>query len=105
MIPKEKIEELEATHKRIAVVRGNGDPPAWEIVMRKPTRAEYKMFRAQLTNPAQAPDAQEILVRKCVVYPDAAAFDAMLEDYPAIPEAVGDALRRLIGLGAAEDTK
>lgn len=105
MIPKEKIEELESMHKRIAVLRGVGDPPAWEIVLRKPSRAEYKMFRAQIMNPAQAPDAQEILVRKCVVFPDAAGFDALLEDYPAIPEAASEAIKRLTGLGAAEDTK
>ena len=105
MLEKQQIDELEAKHLRIEVVRGEGEKPPWEIVLRKPTRAEYKQFRAHMHDPARIANAQEVLVLKCVVYPDPERLDALLEEWPGIPEAAGDALRRLTGLGAADDTK
>ena len=102
-LTKEQVQEFEATHKRVAHLRGkDGD---WEVVIRKPTRAEYKQFRSRTHNPAQVADAQEILARQCVVYPSRDAFDAMLEDWPGIPEAAGAAFGRLMGLAAEEDGK
>lgn len=107
-ITKAEIDQLEAAHKRVAVVRGRPDPDGatpWEVVFRKPTRAEYKMFRANSHNPATIADAQEKLARACVVHPSKEAFDALLEDWPAIPEAASGAFSRLMGLAADEDSK
>lgn len=105
MINKEQLSELEATHKRIAHVQGKGTPTPWEVVLRKPTRAEYKHYRSQSNNPAQTADAQEILVRKLVVHPSAEAFDVMLEEWPGIAEACGNAISILAGFSAAADAK
>lgn len=107
-LTKEMLEEFETKYKRIAHLRGKEDNKGnvpWEVVIRKPTRAEYKQYRSQSHNPAQVPDAQEILARKTCVYPEREAFDALLEDWPGIPEAAGNAFKELLGLSVQEDLK
>ena len=103
MISQAQLNELEAAHKRIAHIVGKGE--AWEIVLRKPTRAEYKQFRSKTHNPSQVADAQEILVRQIVVYPNRETFDALLEDYPGSPESCGPTLQDLVGMTADEQGK
>jgi hypothetical protein len=109
----EDIDALEDQHKRIAVVRGkpyptrrNPDPgPSWECVFRKPSRAEYKRFRQLISNDATRSDAQEQMARACVVYPSPQAFDALLEDWPAIAEAASEKIGELVGLFKDESEK
>ncbi len=106
LLSSEAIEKLEAEHGRIAHVRAKEDnrgDVAWEVVLRKPKRAEVKMFRAQSHNPAQQSEAQEILTRKICVYPSIEKLDALLEDGWAIGEACGPALNRLIGVGVGSE--
>lgn len=103
MLSKEEIEQLEATHKRIAVVRSvDGE---WCVVYKKPTRAQYKQFRSRNHDENQVADAAEQLARQLVVYPSPEAFDALLEEWPAIPEASSKALLRLMGMSTAPDSK
>ena len=97
-ISSDEIKALEVTHKRVAVVRSKHDD--WEVVYRRPTRQEYKRFRAM----AQSnPDAQEQLCRSIVVFPSKEAFDALLEDWPGIPEASAKAIMDLTGMQSKED--
>ena len=103
MLTDEQVAEYETEHKRVARLRGQNG--AWEVVLRKPTRAEYKQFRSRSHDPSKAPDAQELLVRQCCVYPSREAFDALLEDWPGIPEACGEAIKSLTGLSATDDVK
>lgn len=108
MVTKETLDELETKHKRIAHLKGKEDEEGktpWEIVIRRPTRAEYKQYRSQSHNQASVADAQEILVRKIAVYPVGTDLDALLDEWPAIPEACGKALASLTGLAVGEDTK
>lgn len=107
-VTKEQLDEFETKHKRIAHLKGKEDPDGsvpWEIVIRKPSRAEYKQYRSMSHNQAQVADAQEILVRKIAVFPIGDALDALIEDWPAIPEACGKALASLTGLSAQDDLK
>ena len=97
-LSKEEIASLESTHKRVAHIIGRNG--AWEVVLRKPTRAEYKRFRSMLHNDAQKADATESLARTCVVYPSREAFDSMLDEYPAIGDAAGGVLGELVGFTA-----
>ena len=103
MLTDEQLADLEAQHGRIARVRGQSN--TWEVVFRKPSRAEYKQFRGRVNNPQLAADAQEQLARQCVVHPSKEAFDALLEDWPAIPEAASKAFSALMGLAVDEDLK
>lgn len=99
MLTEAEITALEATHKRVSVVRSKQGE--WEVAYRKPTRTEYKRFRAAV---GSNPDAQETLCRQIVVFPSKEAYDALLEDWPGIPEASGQAIMYLSGIQAQEDT-
>ena len=102
-VTQKQLDEFEATHKRIAHLKGKDG--AWEAVLRRPTRVEYKHYRAQMANPSQASDAQEHLFRKlCIVPSTIEGVDALLDEWPAIPEAAGKMLIKLMGL-ETEDPK
>jgi hypothetical protein len=104
LIPAEKLVELEAKHGRIGVVT-HPDAKSWAVVLRKPRRGEYKMFRAHSNNPQRAPDAQENLVKQTCVWPEPAGLEAMLEEWPGIPEACGRMLIELAGMSGLEQGK
>jgi hypothetical protein len=108
-ITPEKIAELDATHKRASHVhstRTRADGAwEWEFVIRKPTRAEYKQWRAKINSENTASDATEQLIRKIAVLPSGEAFEAMLEDWPALAEAAVPAIKAMCGLDADHDRK
>ncbi len=110
-ISAEKLAELDAKYgaDKIAHVKakrtrteGEGEAtvtlPIWECVFRKPTRAEWKAYKRAVHDKAELPDAQENLARKCAVEPHHQEFDALLEDWPAIPEAAVKAFDVLLGM-------
>lgn len=102
-LTQEQVKELEATHKRIAHVKDlDGE---WEVVYRRPTRAEYRRFRSSINDPQLSADATEQLARTLVVYPSREAFDALLEEWPAIPEGSSKALLRLMGTATTQEGK
>ena len=109
MIPQETLDELTSKHKRVQAIAVEGH----DLVIRAPTRAEYKVWRAQKDT---SPEATEDMLRKCVVYVDGvsgdwattvAKFDELLEVFPGIPEskAVGAPLMKFLGLTASESGK
>jgi hypothetical protein len=80
----------------------------WECVFRAPRRAEYKMFRANCHNDARKADANEVLAKQCCVYPPSRdAFDALLDVFPAIPEALAtdDDFKAMTGVTVEEGSK
>jgi hypothetical protein len=106
MLNQDQLDKLRAEHKRIAhligdekgQVRRAGEEPPWEVVFKPPKRVQYKMFRSMMHNPSQVADSQEWLARATVAYPSAEAFDALLEDYPAISEVAAPKILELIGM-------
>ena len=101
-LTSEQVQEFEAKHGRIAHVRGKDG--AWECVFRKPKRAEYKRFRALAVSDSKA-EAQEWLALATCVYPDATALEALLDNYPGIPEAAAGKLTELAGIATEETGK
>lgn len=101
-VTPEQIAAWEAQHGPVIILR----PPdrSFEVVFRKPTRLEHRQFRSASQNPAKAADAQEALSFQCLIYPDRAAYDALLEKYPGIPDspAFSSAIMKLNGLGVEE---
>lgn len=59
------------------------------VVVRAPTRAEYKRFRAESLDDKRRADAVENLCRSCVVWPDAAEFSRILDRKPALADIFG----------------
>jgi hypothetical protein len=108
-ITQEQLDIWEAQHGRIALVRGALDPktqePEWEVVFRKPTRAEFTMFKKNGLNAATSFQAQEILATQIVVSHEKAAFSKLLDEFPGIPEGCDPAIKRLTGLARDETAK
>jgi hypothetical protein len=106
MITKEMIATLEERHKRVAHVvsahKNNEGSPHWEVVLRRPSRAEYNRFRTQAMDPARKADAQDVLVRQIAVEPAGEAIGALIDEWPAIPEACGEAIDVLSGMSAGK---
>jgi hypothetical protein len=112
MLSKQDIENLEAQHGKDIVhckgpVRDESGEPAWEVVLKKPQRKHYKVFRAMVNNPTQKADACEILVRQMVVHPPVEAFDSLLNDHFGICEssAVQKAILYLCDMESDESGK
>ena len=109
MVSTEQLSNFEVKYRRVAHLVSSrkkvDGSPEWEIVLRKPTRIEYKHFRSQCHNDARIADAQEEMVRKLMVYPEGDAISNLLEDWPGIPEACGEALRDLAGMSGQESAK
>ena len=102
-ISEEQVREAEDKYGRVAHVKGSGG--TWEILLRKPTRPEYRMFRSKSKNPNTEADAQEDLVRLLSLAPPRGPeLDALLDEWPAIPEACSKALLHLMGLQVEQDT-
>lgn len=93
--------------KRLAVIPipATEWDPACEIVIKAPPRGEYKRFRSMLFNDEQKPEALETLAKACLVYPEPAQFQAMLEDRPALAETVGGHAAELAGAEGKIDAK
>lgn len=77
-------------------VRGPKD--AWEVILRRPLRKEYKAFRSFANDPRSKADAQEYLVKACAVYPPKEKVESFLDQFYAVPEdpKVQAALKRLM---------
>jgi len=92
MLTAEELTALEDQHGRVERVVGKNG--AWEVVYKAPSRVVYKRFRGLAHDPARKSDAQEML-----------AFEALLDKFPAIPEASADALGRLVGAETDDSVK
>lgn len=106
MLSEEQVKSYEAQHGDVAHVIGPKDTPtsepAWELVMRRPKKAEYRYYKTQMQGERTKVDANENLLRMIVVYPDSATFDKLLDKFWAIPDSppVHGALSTFGGLEA-----
>ncbi len=67
------------------------------LVFRKPTRAEFQRFRSMATS-GKTPEATDMIAALCVVRPSRAVFSGLLEQWPGIISACGDACALLAGI-------
>jgi hypothetical protein len=101
----DEIKALEATHKTIGVVTA-ADGKSWRVILRKPNRGEYKRFRAFSNNPQRVDVAQETLFNDICVWPAGSTErEALLNEWPGIPEACGKMLMELAGMAGTEQGK
>ena len=102
MVPEAIIEAARATHGEVSELTAG----EYAVLVRAPTRGEYKRFRAESLDERKRAEAVEHLCRSCVVYPDPAAFDALLDRKPALADIFGAKVLELEGAaGEAEARK
>lgn len=100
-VSTEQLREFEAKHKRIAHV----ETEQGDIVVRKPTKAEWKAaYAAGLCDARMREnfDAADRLIRDCCVYPELPELAAMVDDAPGIVLLCLDPLLKLAGVVAKE---
>jgi hypothetical protein len=101
VLPEEEIERLREAHEEIAVLVYKDQ----DIVLRRPTRGEYKRFRATSFNEKSRDTALEDLVRAMVVHPDRSAVERIFDRYPGFAESVSKPVLELAGLVDVEIRK
>lgn len=67
------------------------------IVVRTPTRGEYKRFRSQIKANGDNGELVEQLGRTAVVFPSRTEFDAILNRRPALADVIGNKALELAG--------
>ena len=105
MLSPEQLNDLETKYTTTIHIKGKSGK--WEVVLRKPKRIEWKRVRSMMHNPQMVADAGETMLRICCVHPAGDALDALLEEYPAIPEAVMShaLVQDAMGLTAEQEEK
>lgn len=94
-IEPEKLTEIREKHPRAVALTACGET----VVAVPPSRQVWRRFKLCITDDRKKPDAFEILLRDCVVYPDAHGLEALLDRMPALAEVFGDAVAELAGAG------
>jgi hypothetical protein len=101
MIADDEIEKLKREHDEVHVITA-GD---FSVAVRTPKRADVRRWQDTASVPAKRVGATEQLVRDCVVYPDHAAYDALIERKPLLPMTFGEKLLEIAGLIQDADAK
>lgn len=105
MLTDEKQAELES---KFPGCRGMKHPrKPLQVIIREPTRGEYKRFRTMIADDRRRADATEQLFRDVCVYPEnMAEREALLEQWPACPEACSQMMAEMLGgTGGVEQGK
>lgn len=102
VVPESKLAELKAQYPRAQLVKlDSGDT----VVMRPPTRPEWKKFQSMLNNEATKLDSQEWLFRTMVVFPDVEAIMSELDDRPGLPASFSGVMAEMSGISTGGHEK
>lgn len=104
-LTKEKIAELDEEHDDVLVVRGDPDMSPWVVVVRRPTRAEIKMTKSVAKRDEGASNEQ--LIRSVRVFPEPDAFEAQLNRWGFMCDAISNdaSFQKFVGLSTAASLK
>lgn len=100
-VPAEILDQLQAKHQDVAILSANDEV----IVVRPPTRPEYKRFRARSVDVNMRADAVEELTKSVLLYPDRTGFDVILDKKPALADVFGAKVLELAGLTQEAEVK
>jgi hypothetical protein len=95
------VEELKAKHGALHSL-SVGDA---EVIVKAPRGEIWRRYRTQLLDEQKRIVATENLVRGCVVWPDKAGLDSMLDARPGLAEAFGRELVKMAGAGEDVEKK
>lgn len=68
--------------------------PLGDVIVKRPSRTVYREYQAS----EDRFEGQDVLVHACLVYPDAAAYERIVNDYPAIQGLLAGAIALLAGI-------
>ena len=96
---------LEVEHEDILVLRGKPEVSPWVVVIRRPKRQETIGYKSAVKRDPTT--ANEQLLRKICVFPQAADFERQLDRWPFLCDACAgsQAFNDFLGLSVAEDLK
>lgn len=91
----EEFERLESAHGWLGLHASYQGP----VLFRRPTREEVQVFFAKTNAPnanqnGMAIDAQQELVRRCVVYPDRKGLDAVMAEFVLFDDEIAGPILR-----------
>ena len=92
---EQEIEQLKAEHGDELHLLTAG---RFAVVVTPPPRHKYKRFKSAVLDPKKRDAALETLFLDCVVWPERASIDQLLERYPGMAETFGDKLLELAGV-------
>lgn len=94
-----ELEEARGKHGELVLVAAE---KAGEVAaLRHPTRAEYQRFKQHRTDQRNRTTALERLVEACILIPNAAEFERVLEKKPVLADTFGEKLLEEAGLEEA----
>jgi hypothetical protein len=93
MIEEKIVQDLKAKHGDVYRLKALGH----EFLVRGPSVAEWRRFKATISDKAKRPFATEQLARDCVVHPPKEEVEALFTKYPALPESLADKIAEIGG--------
>lgn len=94
MTPEQEklVEDLRAKHSTVYVVE---DPDTFGLVVfKRPTKLDFRALKKDRDDEDRKSVSDEIFAQKIVVYPDAAGFNALLDQYPLLSTNIsGEAMK------------
>lgn len=94
--------DLKAKYGQVFRYEAEGLPT---IYFRKPSRLEYRAFKAARGDESKKFAADEILACACVVHPDRVAFESILDADPVLATSVSGKILESSGGASAEVKK
>ena len=98
---EELLTTLRGEHGEVFSIRSKDG--AHEVIVRLPTRPEWKRFMAQSRK--KDDNASEVLLMCCIVHPDKSGQTALFARYPALVDSFAAKLCELAGLDEVESEK
>ncbi len=95
---------IDAAEEKYETIVGKGlrvleAPDGTVVIVKKPANATYRKFQDSKEKPE---DASRAFVKPCVVYPEAAAYVALLDEYPGLLVRLVKACAKLAGYADEE---
>lgn len=100
---EELVEQLKKQHgvSKVHVFSASGHT----VLVRMPATAVWRRFRSEMNDVRRRDDAGERLLRSCLLHPDQAGFDAMVEDQPGLLDTFANELAEVAGLAKSVEKK
>lgn len=101
MIDDKLVADLKAKYGAIEMLSHDEE----DVIVRPPPAAEWKRFRAMISDESQRAMALETLCRACIVYPEGQEVSDLFNRLPGLAETFGNELTTMAGLAKGATRK